>query len=471
MGFADSIDPFRDALGASGVVTSPDLVERYIVDHRMLLRGTTPAVLRPASTAEMQHIVRLAARHGFGLVPQAGNTGYCGGATPDTSGRQLVVSLERMNRIREVDPLGHTLSADAGVILADAQAAALEHGLMLSLSLGSEGSCRLGGNVGTNAGGLSVLRYGMTRDLVLGLEVVLPNGDVLNDMSRLRKNNTGYDLKQNFIGSEGTLGIVTGVVLKLGPKPVVRATVWVELAANAPLATMLALTRRESADLVSSFEYITAPSIALVQGAQPGALKAGPGGALLIEFASSSTRLPLDDLLAGTLEPMIEAGWVADALIAQNDRQRAAMWTLRESIPEGEKKAGGSVKHDISLPLGAVEPFLAAAAAAVRAYDERLCLSVYGHLGDGNLHYNVLVPPGRERLALTAEIEHDLSHRLYAIALGLGGTYSGEHGVARLKRDLLERYGDPVRLALMRRIKAAHDPQNLMNAGAVVDAA
>jgi FAD/FMN-containing dehydrogenase len=468
---ADPIDEFRDALGTAGVVTDTDLVERYVVDHRDLLRGTTPAVLRPATTADVQQIVRLAACHGFGLVPQAGNTGYCGGATPDTSGRQLVVSLERMNRIREVDPLGHTLSADAGVVLLDAQKAALDHGLMLSLSLGSEGSCRLGGNVGTNAGGLSVLRYGMTRDLVLGLEVVLPNGDVLNDMNRLRKNNTGYDLKQNFIGSEGTLGIVTGVVLKLGPKPVARATVWVELAAEAPLARMLAVTRRESADLVSSFEYITAPSIALVHGTERGALKAGPGGALLIEFSSSSTRLPLDDLLTGTLETMVDAGWITDALIAQNDRQRAAMWTLRESIPEGEKKAGGSVKHDISLPLGAIEPFLAAAAETVRCYDASLRLSVYGHLGDGNLHYNVLVPPGAERLEFTDRIEGDLSHRLYAIALGLGGTYSGEHGVARLKRDLLERYGDPVRLALMRRLKTAHDPDNIMNAGALVDPA
>ncbi len=465
----DAIDAFRTVLGETGVLTSPDLVERYVVDQRDLLRGTTPAVLRPANTAEVQRIVQLAARLGFALVPQAGNTGYCGGATPDFSGRHLVVSLERMNRVRDIDPLGHTLSADAGVVLADAQKAAWDRGLMLSLSLGSEGSCRLGGNVGTNAGGLSVLRYGMTRDLVLGLEVVLPSGEILDDMKRLRKNNTGYDLKQNFIGSEGTLGIVTGVVLKLGPQPVQRATAWVELAAGAPLAEMLALTRRESADLVSSFEFITARSIALVQTHAGGSLKAGPGGALLIEFSSSSARLALDDLLSGTLEEMMERGWVEDALVAQNDRQRTGFWTLREAIPEGEKKNGGSVKHDISLPLGAVEPFLARGAEVVRGYDPRLELSVYGHLGDGNLHYNVLVPPGGERLAFTETIEGDLSHRLYAVALELGGTYSGEHGVARLKRHLLERYGDPVRLALMRRIKTAHDPHNVMNPGALVE--
>jgi FAD/FMN-containing dehydrogenase len=465
----DEIEAFRSMLGDAGVVTSPDLLERYVVDQRDLIRGATPAVLRPSSTEEVQRIVRLAAKLKFGLVPQAGNTGYCGGATPDMSGRQLVVSLERMNRIREVDRLGHTLSADAGVILADAQKAAQENGLMLALSLGSEGSCRLGGNVGTNAGGLSVLRYGMTRDLVMGLEVVLANGDILDDMRKLRKNNTGYDLKQNFIGSEGTLGIVTGVVLKLGPYPRHRATAWVELAADAPVAEMLALTRQETADLVSSFEFITANSIALVRGPTAGPLKAGTGGALLIELSSSATRLPLDDLLSGTLELMVERGWVEDALIAQGDRQRLSLWALRESIPEGEKKAGGSVKHDISLPLGAIETFLARGGEAVRAYDPALRLSVYGHVGDGNLHYNVLVPDGEERLAFTAKIEGDLSHRLYAIALELGGTYSGEHGVARLKRKLLERYGDPARLALMRRVKTAHDPDNVMNPGALLE--
>jgi FAD/FMN-containing dehydrogenase len=467
------LDGFREVLGEAGMVTSPDLLERYIVDQRDLIRGVTPAVLRPGNTAEMQQIVRLATSAGFGLVPQGGNTGYCGGATPDLSGRQLIVSLERMTRIREVDRLGHTLSADAGVILADAQRAATTEGLMLGLSLGAEGSCRLGGNIGTNAGGLSVLRYGMTRDLVLGLEAVLPNGDLLDDMRGLRKNNTGYDLKQAFIGAEGTLGIVTGVVLKLVPEPVTRATGWVQLTAGAPIAEMLALVRRESADLVSSFEFMTETSIGLVQGdeAGPGGLRAGAGGTLLIELASSSARVPLDDLLSGALELMIERGWVEDALIAQSERQRTDMWRLRESIPEGEKKAGGSVKHDISVPLGAIETFLARGGEAVAAYDPRLRLSVYGHVGDGNVHYNVLVPPGEERLAFTHRIEGDLSHRLYAIALALGGTFSGEHGVARLKRDLLERYADPARLRLMRRVKAAFDPDNRMNAGALVDPA
>lgn len=231
----------RALLGPSGVITAADVTARYLVDQREFVEGTTPAVLRPASTEEVAAAVKIIATAGFGVVPQGGNTSYCGGATPDRSGRQFVLSLERMNRIRSIDPLGFTLSVDAGVILADAQAAAAQDGLMLPMSLGLEGSCRVGGNIGTNAGGLSVLRYGMTRDLVLGIEAVLADGSILNDMRRLRKNNTGYDVKQGFIGGEGTLGIVTGAVFKLIPAPTHHATGWLQLADNPPLAQMLAL--------------------------------------------------------------------------------------------------------------------------------------------------------------------------------------------------------------------------------------
>ncbi|MFG1410974.1 FAD-binding oxidoreductase [Xanthobacter sp. VTT E-85241] len=470
---SDALAAFRALLGEAGVMTAPDFIAPYVVDHRQLIRGTTPAVLRPRSTQEVQGVVRLAAQFGFGLVPQGGNTSYVGGATPDESGRQLVVSLERMNRIRAVDPLGFTLSADAGVILADAQAAAQAVGLMLPLSLGSEGSCRLGGNIGTNAGGLSVLRYGMTRDLVLGLEAVLPDGSLLGDMRALRKNNVGYDLKQMFIGGEGTLGIVTGVVLKLCPEQVLTATAWLQLAKGAPLPQMLAQVRRETADLVSSFEFITANSVALVAALKPGEvnLTTGSGGAVLLEVSASSHRVPLDEILMGTLEALMEKGWVEDALLAQSERQRADMWAVRETVPEGEKHAGGSVKHDISVPISALDAFLEQGGAAVAAYDPALMLSVYGHVGDGNIHYNIVVPPGEDRLGFTRRIEAGLAHELYAIAATLGGSFSAEYGIGRLKRDLLERYGDPVRRALMGRVKAAFDPAGLMNAGAMVDPA
>jgi FAD/FMN-containing dehydrogenase len=468
----DDFAPLRAALSESAVITDQDVIALYVVDQRDLLRGRTSAVLRPSTTAEVQAIVRFAAERGLGVVPQGGNTGYCGGATPDMSGRQLVVSFERMNRIRSVDVLGHTMAADAGVILVDAQRAAEAADLFLPLSLGAEGSCRLGGNVGTNAGGLSVLRYGMMRDLVLGLEVVLPNGELLDELRSLRKNNTGYDLKQAFIGAEGTLGLVTGVLLKLSPRIVRRATAWVQLAQGAPIAEMLAIVRRETGDLVSSFEFITTPSVELALSDTPqGGLAAGPGGALLIELASSTKRIELDELLFGALEAPIERGWVQDAFLAQSDRQRTEMWRLRESIPEGEKRVGGSVKHDISVPLAAVQEFLQRGVEAVRQHDPNLKLSVYGHVGDGNVHFNILVPPGRDRLDFTHEIEGGLSLVLYEIAQALGGTFSGEHGVARLKRDLLERYASSTRLELMRRIKSAHDPKGIMNPGAVVDPA
>jgi len=457
----------HDVVGEGSLVTDRDLTVRYLIDQREYLRGETPAVIRPSSTAEVAAVVHLVGEAGFGLVPQGGNTSYCGGATPDRSGRQFVLSLERMTRIRAVDPLGFTIALDAGVVLADAQAAAEAAGLMLPMSLGSQGSARIGGLLGTNAGGLSVLRYGMMRDLLLGIEAVMPDGSVFNAMRPLRKNNTGYDLKQCFVGSEGTLGIITGASLKLIPAQGYRATVWLQLAAGAPLAEMLAVVRRGSADLVSSFEYITATSLGLVGSGGP--LRAGAGGVLLVELSASSAAVPLEDLLIATVEELSAAEWIEDAFLASSDRQRNEMWDLRESIPEGERRAGGAVKHDISVPIPAIGPYLAEAGAAVAAYDPALKLSVYGHVGDGNLHYNVLVPPGRDRLAFSAEIEANLAPRLYEIALGLDGAFSAEHGVGRLKRGLLDRYADPTGRTLMRRLKGAFDPANTFNAGAVVD--
>ena len=462
--------PFHDLLGEGGVVTDADRLPRYTHDQRDLMQGHTPGILRPRSTGEVQEIVRLAGRLGFGLVPQGGNTSYVGGATPEPGRDQLVVSLERMGRIRSVDPTGFTLACDAGTILADAQAAAEAQGCLLPLSLGSEGSCRLGGNLGTNAGGLQVLRYGMTRDLVLGLEAVLPDGSLFSEMRTLRKNNIGYDLKQLFIGAEGTLGIVTGVVLKLWPAQTRRATAWMQLAANAPIPEIAALVRRETADLASTFELISASSLALVadmRGADLG-LAAGPGGAVLLELSASSERIPLDDILLGTLEALMEAGHVEDAVLAQSERQRREMWTIRETIPEAEKHAGGSVKLDIAVPTSAVSAFLARAGAVVEAQRPGTQLSFYGHVGDGNIHFNLMVPPGQDRLAFTKAVEDGIAHAVYAVAIELGGSFSAEYGIGRFKRDLLARYGDPARLTLQRAIKQAFDANGIMNAGALV---
>lgn len=467
---SSDLSPFRDLLGEGGLITDAGGLIRYTHDQRALMQGQTPGVLRPRSTEEVREIVRLAARLGFGLVPQGGNTSYVGGATPEPGRGQLVVALERMNRVRSVDPTGFTLACDAGTILADAQAAAEASGCLLPLSLGAEGSCRLGGNVGTNAGGLQVLRYGMTRDLVLGLEVVLPDGSLFSDMRTLRKNNIGYDLKQLFIGAEGTLGIVTGVVLKLWPAQTRRATAWMQLTAGAPIPEIAALVRRETADLASTFELISASSLGLVadmRGAELG-LAAGPGGAVLLELSASSERIPLDDILLGTLEVLIEAGHVEDAVLAQSERQRREMWLIRETIPEAEKHAGGSVKLDIAVPTSAVSTFLTLAGAVVEVQAPGTRLSFYGHVGDGNIHFNLMVPPGRDRIGFTREVEEGVAHAVYAVAIDLGGSFSAEYGIGRFKRDLLSRYGDPARLALLGALKQAIDPQELMNAGAMI---
>jgi FAD/FMN-containing dehydrogenase len=467
---SDHLQAFRDLLGGAGVIDDPQRLAAYTTDQRQLFTGSTLAVLKPATTRQVAEIVRLAARLGVGLVPQGGNTSYSGGATPDASGRQVIVSLERMDTIREVDPLSMCISVDAGAILKNVQDAAVGAGLLLPLSLGAEGSCRIGGNIGTNAGGLSVVRYGMTRDLLLGIEAVLPDGTIVSDMRKLRKNNTGYDVKQCFVGSEGTLGIVTGAVLRVAPLPARRATAWLKLAKDAALAELLALVRRESGELLTTFEFITARSIALATGAMvnPPSVDSGPGGAILVEFASSSRHLDLDSLMEAVLSEAVESGWVEDAYLAQSRAQRASMWGVRETIPEGEKRWGGSVKHDISVPLSSIQRFLDVAGNQVRNYRADLELSVYGHAGDGNLHYNVLVPHGTDRIEFTRLIEGSLSLQLYDTAAALGGTFSAEHGVGRFKRHLLEKYGDAGRVAAMRRIKAAFDPENIMNAGAVV---
>lgn len=463
-----AVAPFSALLGEGGVLTGAE-VARYTRDQRDLMQGETEAVLRPRTVSEVQALVRLAKGEGFGLVPQGGNTGYVGGATPQAGRRQLVVSLERMSRIRSVDPLDFTLACDAGAILADAQAAAARHDLLLPLSLGAEGSCRLGGNLGTNAGGLQVLRYGMTRDLVLGLEAVLPDGSLFSDMKRLRKNNIGYDLKQLFVGAEGTLGIVTGVVLKLWPAQNFRATAWLQLAADAPIPEIAAYLRRETSDLVSTFELISASSLALVaemRGAATG-FATGPGGAVLLELSSSSRHVPLDDVLMVALETLMERTWITDAVLASSEAQRRAMWTVRETIPEGEKHAGGSVKLDIAVPVSQIGAFLARGGALLAERMPGVRLSFYGHVGDGNIHYNLVVPAGEDRLAFTRRVEEGIAHDLYAVAIDLGGSFSAEYGIGRFKRDLLRRYADPTRLALIEVVKAAFDPDGLMNAGAM----
>ena len=467
---SELISNLVSVLGHAQVLTDCELMESYVVDQRRQYRGRPAVVVRPGTTEEVANVVRLAAAHGATLVPYGGNTSYCGGATADDTGTQVVVSLERMTRIREIDTDSLAIGLDAGVILADAQKAAEEAGMMLPLSLGSEGSARIGGVVSTNAGGLNALRYGVARDLVLGLEVVLPDGRILDRMLKLRKNNTGYDLRQLWIGAEGTLGIVTGVMLRLMPQPSQVVTAWIALHADTPMIPYLNHLRIAGGDLLTSFEIMRPGALSCVQSMRGGDIPVpvGEGGALLVEFSTASTVLDLEEIASAALEPLMENSGVADILLTTTGRQRDALWEIRESIPEAEKHCGGAVKHDISVPLSAIDVFLNEAEDLVRSTPGNGGLSVYGHAGDGNIHFNVLAPKGQDLPSFTEEVSGTLSQQIYDLADRLGGVFSAEHGVGRLKIPLLHRYGSPVALELMEAIKEALDPQGVMNPRSII---
>jgi FAD/FMN-containing dehydrogenase len=461
----------RRIVGAAGVVQDAQAAETYLVDHRRLYRGRVALIVRPASTDEVARVVRVCHDARIGIVPQGGNTGYCGGATPDASGTQVLVSLARMRAVREVDALNHTLTVEAGVILADVQRAAEQHDLFFPLSLGAEGSCLIGGNLSTNAGGTAVLHYGNTRDLVLGLEVVLPDGRIWNGLRKLRKNNAGYDLKHVFIGAEGTLGIITAAVLKLFPRPQARATAWLAVASPEAASQLLARMRAACGDAVTSFEYVPRFALDLVLEHIPGTrdpLQRRCEHHALIELASAAPDDPLEARLERTLEHALDAGEIVDAAVAQSEDQRRAFWRLRETIPEAQTRAGGSLKHDVSVPVSAVPALLAEGSAAARAIAPGVRVCAYGHVGDGNLHFNFQAPAGEMLQSFVDRHGEALSGALYERVASLGGSVCAEHGVGQLKRELLWRYGDPVGLAIMRALKAALDPDRLMNPGKVL---
>jgi FAD/FMN-containing dehydrogenase len=455
-----------EIVGPAGLV-APENAVGMLNDERGLYRGAAALVVRPASVDECAAVVRVCCAAGIGVVPQGGNTGYCGGATPFDARAQILLSLARLNRVREIDTVGFTMTAEAGVVLANAQGAARERGLLFPLSIGSEGSAQLGGNLSTNAGGLAVLRYGMTRDLVLGLEVVLPNGEVLSDLKGLRKDNTGYDLKALFLGAEGTLGVITAAVLKLFPEPRARATAWLAVKDVAAACGLLGSARRESGDQVVSAEYVSRRSLELVLRHVEGArdpFDEPREHYLLLELASSDT----EDFLRAKLERILSAGLdegaVLDGAIAQSEAQRAALWRLRERVPEAERRNGGSVKHDVSVRISRIPELIARAEPALaRIAPHRL--SIYGHIGDGNLHFNVLPPVGQTLAVFREGPAGKLSACVHDVAADLGGSFSAEHGVGLLKIDELERYKSKEALALMRALKNALDPAGIMNPG------
>jgi len=463
------LDELRALLGAPGVLHEAADTARYGSDERRLYHGRAAVVLRPASTHELARAVGWCHARRIAMVPHGGNTGYCGGATPDESGTQAVISLERMRRVRSVEKEAFAMTVDAGMTLAAVQAAAADAGLLFPLSMGSEGTAQIGGALSTNAGGVAVLRYGTARDLVLGLEVVLPDGRVWDGLRCLRKDNTGYDLRQCFIGAEGTLGIITAAVLKLFPAQAQCETAWLGVRDLAAACRVLSALRRRLGDCMSSFEYLSAASLGHVLAHVPD-VQAPPVAAdahLLVEFTAGE-----GDALRGDVErallALVEADDVTDVVIAQHEKQRRSFWRLRESVPVAEKALGGSIKHDVSVRIDRLPLLAQRASAAVLAHVPTARLSIYGHVGDGNLHFNVLAPADVAPDTFKAAHGEALSALVHGVAHELDGSFSAEHGVGKLKRELLVASEGPVAIALMQALKHAFDPLGLMNPGKVL---
>ena len=472
---AEALNALERILGAGGLLTeraphSPAELEPYLRDHRRLYHGRALAIALPRTVAQVTELLAFCDRHRIGVVPQGGNTGYCGGATPDESGRQILVSMSRLDRIRRLDPLDYSIVAEAGCVLADIQRAADEAQRYFPLSMGSQGTCQLGGNLSTNAGGVHVLRYGMMRDLVLGLEVALADGRLLSSLGTLRKDNTGYDVKALFLGAEGTLGIITAASLKLFPKLRACATAFAAVSGPRAAVTLLARLRETSGDSVSSFELIPRIAVDLtarhIDGVRDPLDTAHPWY-VLCELTSPRAAEPLEELLERSLAGALEEQLVLDAALARGERDRAAFWRLRESIPEAQRRDGGSLKHDISVPVASIPEFIERGARWIAEHVPEGRLVAYGHVGDGNLHFNLNQAPGADRNAFLAR-EQPLKRAIHDLVREFGGSFSAEHGIGRLKVGELERYASPVELDLMRAIKRALDPHGVLNPGKVL---
>ena len=463
------LDALRDALGPDWVLTDPADVATYTTDWTGTVTGTAVAVLRPLSTQQVAACVRLCAEAGVAIVPQGGNTGLAGGAVPSPAGDQVVLSLSRMRAIRSVDPVADTITVEAGAVLATVQEAAARAGRLFPLSLGSEGSCTIGGNIATNAGGSAVLRYGMMRDLVLGLEVVLPDGRVWDGLRALRKDNTGYDLTSLFVGTEGTLGVVSAAVLRLFPATPVRATALLALPSVDAAVAILALFRAHAGERLTSWELVNRQALELVLTHQPTArdpFETAYEWLGLVELAGSGPSAGLDEILTAALAEAADQDLMLDAVVAGSPAGRARLWTLREGVSEAQRMAGASLKHDVSIPLADLPTFVRAAGPAVEKVLPGVRLVTYGHIGDGNLLYNLSAPPGADQALRVAAVR--LSQEVYDRVASLGGSISAEHGLGSLRRAAAASYKSEVELDLMRAVKWAFDPVGLMNPGKVL---
>ena len=453
-----------------GALATPADQERYETDWSRDLKGRARVVVRPRDTAEVAAVVRHCAARGLAVVPQGGHTGLVGGATPTEGGTEVVISLERLNRVREIDADNFTMTVEAGCILEAVQAAAAGADRLFPLQLSAQGSCQVGGNVATNAGGLNVVRYGMMRDLVLGLEVVLPDGTVWNGLRKLRKNNAGYDLKQLFIGAEGTLGIVTAISLKLFPKPTQVETAFLAVASPAAAVALFGRVRRDLSDLLSAFELIPRRCVEMALAVLPGGRDPldAPSPYYVLMEASASGLVALRELVERCFEGLFADGLLADGTLAASAAQAAAFWQIREGLIEAQARQGRHLRTDVSIPISRIAEFLAAAEAAVRATAPGAVPLAYGHLGDGNIHFNVLPPPGLDGLEQIDAL-YRCESAIFAEVDALGGSLSAEHGIGRVKRRaFLERTG-ALDVALLRRIKHALDPDGTMNPGRILD--
>lgn len=461
-------DPFlaeaEALLGPRGLTCDAELMAPWLTDWRGRYTGAARAMAAPTSTEEVAALVRLCAHHGVPIVPQGGNSGMSGGATPDRSGTALLLSLRRMNRIRTLDPAERTVTCEAGVVLQNLHEAAEAQGLRFALTLGGKGSATIGGLVSTNAGGTQVLRHGSMRDQVLGIEAVLPDGSLYSALTPLKKDNRGFDLKQLFIGAEGTLGIVTAATLRLVPAVPERCVVWAGLASIAQARALLLHCEAGAGAALEGFEVLPQGCLDAVLAYLPEArapLNAPHAWHALIELVGAEAAPLAERLLSGALA----AGLVEDAAIAASEAQAEAFWTLRDSVSPAERAKGPAMQHDIAVPVARMADFLEAAVPLIEAAWPGTRAFGFGHLGDGNVHFHVQAPPGVDREAWESGAGKTISRQVHDLVTEWQGTISAEHGIGQLKTDELERLGDPVALALLRKVKAALDPDGLLNPG------
>ena len=457
------------AVGTAGLFTDPVDLEPHLVDERGAFRGVSPVLLKPASTDEVAAAVRICAEAGVGIVPQGGRTGLCGGTVPVTPGGEVLISLERLRRIRDLDAQGFTMTCEAGCVLRTLQEAAEHAGRLFPLSLAAGGSCTIGGNLATNAGGINVLRYGMARNLTLGLEVVLPDGTVWDDLGALRKDNRGYDLKQMFIGAEGTLGIITAATMELFPRPRDVDTAFLAVADPATALKLFAVAREVAGDMIVAFELNDRQALDMVFRHMEGVRDPFPERYrwyVLLELTAcvdGHARAAGEQILAEALD----RGLVLDGVRAESLAHRAGLWRLRETVTEAQKHEGRSLKHDISVPVIEVPRFIAEATEAVGARWPGYRVLAFGHVGDGNIHFNVFGPPGDDGERLFAESD-SVEDVVFAIADRMRGSFSAEHGIGQLKRRALRQYAPVGSLAMMQALKRTLDPRGIMNPGKVV---